>query len=337
MFQHFLVRTNFFYRTINLGGNPTAFLMAVLGDWAERMNNEVLVPPFDPRHQKRIGEGRKKLSPFPLLCLLDRYRTSAPMPPKKTSVSRKRAAIEEEILRIAADKFGKQGYQATTLDEIATAAEVSRGAFYLYFPSKEELLRRMYSQVIAASQAAIEQIVAEELPVPEKLRRIIRHQVRYMATNIPLSRVFFSEIFNLRPELGQWVRLANRTFGEVIERVVKEGVQKGELIPLHPKRFTYALMGMCNWMHRWYRPGGEWTPDTVAEELIRILESGYLTHRVENTYAPCIQEIQALRREIEELKSMVVTLVHADQSDRTVASRKRSHPASGARQADLPT
>ncbi|HXG22011.1 MAG TPA: TetR/AcrR family transcriptional regulator [Methylomirabilota bacterium] len=259
---------------------------------------------------------------------------------KKPSASRKRAAIEEEILRIAADKFGKQGYQATTLDEIAAAAGISRAAFYLYFPSKEELLRRMYSQVIATSQAAIERIVAEDLPVPEKLRRIIRHQVRYMAANIPLSRVFFSEIFNLPPELGQWVRRANRAFGEVIEKVVKEGMQKGELIPVHPKRFTYALMGTCNWMHRWYRPGGEWTPDTVAEEFIRILESGYLAHKVEKTHAPCAQqEVQALRRELEEVKSMVVTLVRAvqsDRADRAVASRKRPHPASELRQAALP-
>jgi AcrR family transcriptional regulator len=234
------------------------------------------------------------------------------MSTKKRTVSRKRTAIEEEILRVAADKFGKQGYQATTLDEIAAEAGISRAAFYLYFPNKEELLHRMYHQVIATSQAAIEQIVAEDLPVAEKLRRIIRHQVRYMATNLLLLRVFFSEIFNLRPELGQWVRRANRAFGAVIERVVSEGVQNGELIPLHPKQFTYAVMGMCNWMHRWYRPGGEWTSDTVAEEFIRILESGYLTQRLEQPHAACVQEIQALRREMAELKSMMQSLIHAN-------------------------
>jgi hypothetical protein len=157
-----------------------------------------------------------------------------------------------------------------------------------------------------------------------------------MATNIPLSRVFFSEIFNLRPELGQWVRRANRAFGEVIERVVHEGIQKGELIPLHPKRFTYALMGMCNWMHRWYRPGGEWTPDSIAEEFIRILEAGYLARRVDNVPAPWMQEVQALRHEIEELKSMVVTLIRADQAGRTATSRKRPRPSSGVRSAALP-
>jgi TetR/AcrR family transcriptional regulator, cholesterol catabolism regulator len=253
------------------------------------------------------------------------------MPTKKISVSRKRTAIEEEVLRVAADKFGKQGYQATTLDEIAAEAGISRAAFYLYFPSKEELLRRMYKQVIDTVQAAIERIVVEDLPVPEKLRRIIRHQVGYMVANIPLTQVFFSEIFSLPPELSRWVKLANRAFGAVIERVVNEGVQKGELRPLHPKRFTYALMGMCNWMHRWYRPGGEWTPDTVAEEFIRILESGYLTPGTDNNHAPCVQEVQALRREVEELKLMVGTLVRADQSDRTATSQKRPRPSSNAR------
>jgi AcrR family transcriptional regulator len=253
------------------------------------------------------------------------------MPPKKTSASRKRAAIEEEILRIAADKFGKQGYQATTLDEIAAAAGISRGAFYLYFPSKEELLRRMYSQVIATSHAAIEQIVAEDLPVPEKLRRIIRHQVRYMATNVPLLQVFFTEIFSLRPEVGQWVRNANRAFSGMIQRVVNEGVQKGELIPVHPKRFTYALMGMCNWIYRWYRPGGEWTPDTVAEEFIQILESGYLPRRVENTPGTLADEVHTLRRKVEKLNSLIVTLVREDRSGRTATSRKRPHPSPGVR------
>jgi hypothetical protein len=152
-----------------------------------------------------------------------------------------------------------------------------------------------------------------------------------MATNIPLSQVFFSEIFNLRPELGQWVKLANRTFGELIERVVDEGVRKGELIPLHPKRFTYALMGMCNWMHRWYRPGGEWTPDTVAEEFIRILESGYLASRADNHNESYVREILTLQREVAELKAMVGTLMQKEQSGRTILSKKRPRPSANAR------
>ncbi len=60
----------------------------------------------------------------------------------------------------------------------------------------------MYKQVIDTVQAAIERIVAEDLPVPEKLRRIIRHQVHYLVAHIPLTQVFFSEIFSLPPLLS---------------------------------------------------------------------------------------------------------------------------------------
>ena len=241
---------------------------------------------------------------------------------QKRIVSQKRAAIEEAILRVAADKFGKQGYQATTLDEIAAEAGISRAAFYLYFPNKEELLHRIYTQVITASQTAIERIVAEELPVADKLRRIIRHQVRYMATNIPLAQVFFSEIFNLRPELSQWVKRENRAFGAVIERVVREGVRNGELTSLHPKQFTYALMGMFNWMHRWYRAGGEWTADALAEEFIRILESGYLAPRKAQPQASSVREVQALRREVAEVKAMLQSLLHATQANGAKTTQK---------------
>jgi hypothetical protein len=90
-------------------------------------------------------------------------------------------------------------------------------------------------------------------------------------------------------------------------------------------------MGMCNWMHRWYRPGGEWTPDTVAEEFIRILESGYLTQRMEQPHAACAHEVQALRREVAELKSMMKALIHANQSGRIKMSRKDSRPLFNAR------
>ena len=147
------------------------------------------------------------------------------MSAEKRPRSRKRTAVEEEILKVAADMFSQRGYQATTLDDIAVAAGISRAAFYSYFPSKEELLRRMYNQVISSTQTALERIAAEDLPVPEKLRRIVRHQVHYLAANMPMAQVFFSEIFNLPQEMERSVTQANRAFSQVIERVVEEGVK----------------------------------------------------------------------------------------------------------------
>ena len=229
---------------------------------------------------------------------------------------RKHSAIESEILRAAADIFSERGYQATTLDDIAAAARISRATFYSYFPSKDELLRRMYRQVISSTQAAIERIANEDLPIPEKLRRMIRFVISYLATHKPLMQVFFSELFSLPSNMSRSVTQANRAFCEVIERVVKAGVRTRVVVPLNPQRFTYVLLGACNWMHRWYRPGGEWTPEAIAEEIICVLESGYLRQDTESATDVLLREMRALREEVEQLKVSLRGKPHAAQRGR---------------------
>ena len=86
-------------------------------------------------------------------------------------------------------------------------------------------------------------------------------------------------------------------------------MQTGTLTPLHPKRFSYILLGICNWMHRWYRPGGEWTPEVIAEEVITLLESGYLPQERESHPDILLGEVRALRREVAQLRAAVVTPV----------------------------
>jgi AcrR family transcriptional regulator len=234
--------------------------------------------------------------------------------------------MEAEILRVAADIFSERGYRTTTLNDLAAAAGISRATFYYYFPSKEELLRRMYHEVISSTRAALERIVAEELPVQEKLRHIIRHQVSHLAAHKPLVQVFFSEVFNLSPELSRSVMQASRTFSQMIEGVVEEGVRESVLIPLDPKRFTYALIGMCNWMYRWYRPGGEWTPNAIADEFIRVLESGYLRRDAEPQSEALLREVHALRQLVEQLQTTILACTRpaSGRRRRTSASSKKT-------------
>lgn len=241
---------------------------------------------------------------------------------------RKNIAIETEILRAATTMFSERGYQATTLDDIAAAANISRATFYSYFSSKDELLRRIYRQVTSTTQEAVERIAAADLPVPEKLRRIIRYQVSYMAAQTSLVQVFFSERFNLPGTASRSVKQANRAFAQVIERVLEDGVRTEALRPLHPKRFTYHLLGMCNWMHRWYRQGGEWTPDVIAEEIIRILESGYLRRETEMSNERLVREVRALRQEVEQVRSALLALapVASVQPEKNSARRQQSRP-----------
>jgi AcrR family transcriptional regulator len=217
---------------------------------------------------------------------------------------RKNTAVENELLSAAAKIFSERGYQGTTLDDIAAAANISRRTFYSYFRSKDDLLRHIYREVITASMTAVRRIADEALPAREKLRRLVRLQVSNLATNRALLRVFFTEIFSLPGELTRSVARANRDYSQIFERVIADGVQAGELIQLQPRRFSYLLLGMCNWVQRWYQPGGEWTPDAIADEIITVLEAGYLPRPADVTNEALLHELRALRRELKQLRPL---------------------------------
>lgn len=216
---------------------------------------------------------------------------------------KKNVAVETEILRVAAIIFSERGYQATTLDDIAAAANISRRTFYSYFGSKDDLLRHIYREVVTTSVATAGRIAREKLPAREKLRRLIRYQISNLATQMPLMRVFFSEVFSLSGELSRSVARANRAYGKIFERVIEDGVRSGELVALEPKRFSYLLLGMCNWIHRWYRPGEKWTPDALAEEIIAVLEGGYLRPSTEVSNEMLMREMRGLRTAMSRLGS----------------------------------
>lgn len=66
----------------------------------------------------------------------------------------------QHILETALQLFADQGYQKTTLREIATRAEVSLGLTYRYFARKEELVAALYEQLTAETETAVQELPA---------------------------------------------------------------------------------------------------------------------------------------------------------------------------------
>ena len=100
---------------------------------------------------------------------------------------RKRQRTLSEIQRVALDLFQRQGYEATTIEQIAEEAEVSPSTVYRYFPTKEDLvLNDEYDPVILAAIAAGP---PDESPVAAMRRALI-------ATLVDANRGDRAEVFN---------------------------------------------------------------------------------------------------------------------------------------------
>lgn len=223
----------------------------------------------------------------------------------------KQALREESILQAAASCFGEQGYRATTLEMVAERLGISRVTLYRYCPSKEELLIRVFERSIAIFQRGLRQICTQDVLPEEKLRQVIRHQVRLMADHRNFLSVFFSEEGNLPPDMARRARTERRVYDELIEEVVRQGIKTGRLAPFPPKLLSFALLGMCNWLHQWYQPAGSWSADEVARIFIRLVEHGYLGEDEKQAVSKRLERVET---ELAELRRVLQSIVRDPQS-----------------------
>ena len=80
---------------------------------------------------------------------------------------------KQELLQIAYRLFLTRGYETTSVDEIIEAAGIAKGTYYYYFQSKEQMLEAVIGMMIVAEAQAARQVLASELPVPQKIVGIV--------------------------------------------------------------------------------------------------------------------------------------------------------------------
>ncbi|MCL6481848.1 MAG: TetR/AcrR family transcriptional regulator; helix-turn-helix transcriptional regulator [Firmicutes bacterium] len=142
--------------------------------------------------------------------------------------ARRRAEIRERIFRAALRLFAERGYAATTVHDITEAADVGKGTFFNYFPTKEHLLGAFSSMQVAKLEAVLHDAATQRAPTAQVLRRLVRALaeepgrspalVRAMLTGLltaPAARAL--AVANLqrgRRRLAAWLAQAQRR-GEI--------------------------------------------------------------------------------------------------------------------------
>ena len=189
----------------------------------------------------------------------------------------------DAILAAAATLFARQGYRATTLEDVADTLDIKKASLYHYIRSKEELLTEIYDRILTRIDAAVRPVAESGLPADERLRRMVHAHLEVVTAERDMLAVVFREEPELSPEAKRAIRARKRDYERIFERVVDEGQRAGLLRPLTTRLVVFALLGMCNWTYQWFREPGD-TPgpgsdpssaEDVASEFVLLLESGW--------------------------------------------------------------
>jgi len=185
---------------------------------------------------------------------------------------------KQKIIDTAAALFHRKGYSSTSLDDVAKELGISKAALYHYVSSKDKLLSIIYTQAFENIFRDTNEIWRMDLPPDKKLRRILRNHIKnIIIKNLSMFSVFFSEESQVPAKDFKKLQEEKKRYTRIIEEIVEEGITKGLFKKADPGLQTYAILGMCNWVFKWYRPGRTpYHPEAIADHFIALLESGYL-------------------------------------------------------------
>lgn len=147
---------------------------------------------------------------------------------------------KQELLKIAYDMFLSRGYENTSVDEIIAGAQIAKGTFYYYFPSKEQLLEAVIDMMIESEAETVRRIIGSDLPVPQKIVAVIT-SVKPAESEQPIQDAL------MRPENVLMHDRIRKKLIEVIvpllSEVIEEGVGQGIFACDHiPERVRMLLV-----------------------------------------------------------------------------------------------
>jgi hypothetical protein len=87
--------------------------------------------------------------------------------------------------------------------------------------------------------------------------------------------VFFGEEANLPRHLGRAITRRKAGYDTTVLGIVEAALTRDPATDVPPRLLVFALLGMSNWVYTWYRSGGPWTPDAVANAFLALIERGY--------------------------------------------------------------
>jgi len=198
---------------------------------------------------------------------------------------RRAEARPDEVLDAALDLFIEKGFAGTRVEEIAKRAGLSKGAVYLYFPSKEAIMEGLVRRAVVPIAETAGQALASFEGTPREAFMML---FRLMSQNLANPRVLAIPKLIVR-EVAKFPELAAMYRREVIERalpvvveVIRRGVENGVFRPVDPELAVRSVLGPVG-MHIMMAeifgivPKGGLNLPGLIESHIDILHNGLVT------------------------------------------------------------
>jgi len=190
----------------------------------------------------------------------------------------------EDILWAAAEVLRHNGYEATTMKDIAAQVNLTAASLYHHFKSKDFLLLNVLEVGLNLTIAKLEPITHSDIPYAKQLEQMIRSHIMSVTGNTAVGAAMVFEIRTLlnvtesgknndQPE-QEFIQRRDQFFERrdyfesLFRNTIKAGIAAGEFRQVDHAIVAKAMLGAHNWVGIWYKDGGRLTGDDVAEVMV---------------------------------------------------------------------
>ncbi len=184
---------------------------------------------------------------------------------------------QQTVLRRAVEVFNRQGYEGTSMGDLARELGVGKSALYHHVPGKEALLSQALDEALDGLTAVLDRPIGTT--AYDRLRAAVRDSVRVLVEHLPAVTLLLRVRGNSEVELAALRR--RREIDDRLAALVSAAAAEGSLrTDLPPDVVSRLLFGMVNSLVEWYRPGGPVDADTLADTLATLAFEGLTTEGV---------------------------------------------------------
>ena len=182
----------------------------------------------------------------------------------------------DQIYRVAAEIMWRKGYEATSMKDIANAVGLTKAGVYHYIRGKEDLLFEIMSYGMDMIDEDVIGPAQEIADAEQRLRTIVERHTRRILEVGGSVTILLEEMAALTPAHRRTIRGRKRAYFDLIRRTLEQLSVEGKLRSVNPTVATFSLLGMINWISRWYRSDGKLTAQELVKDSLEVAVNAVL-------------------------------------------------------------
>lgn len=206
-------------------------------------------------------------------------------------MTRHQARVHQEILEAAARAFSRNGYSATSVDEISREAEVATSTLYRYFSGKEAIYNGLVEQMARQVTGVFDEPMMPSLSYEQRVELLVRRQLMLIENQRDFYLMLVKDGVLTQWRLASDDTISGVAFREIRERltdVLREGIEAGALRAIKPELAATLIYGAVTMIFfEWAKDGGVDSLQDHTPALLAVVFHGlHQRDSGSSSYAP---------------------------------------------------